>query len=556
MTMHRRGHVGMALLAYAPIGFLLLRERQLDLALLGLLGVLVVEPLPDSDFWLPYLNHRGTSHSLLAALVVGGVIGTLGWVIGDRVTVMLAGSLADLDTVTVGIFAGVFQWTAEQLRALDGRVLASFGFVVGVFGVLVHLLADALTIAGIRPFLPLSRWRLSLSSLRADNPLANDVLLGLGVLVLASVFLVTAPGVGFAGAPADLSPVDVAAGQSANQSSATVEFANQSSNGSTVAIESVTLSQPGYVAIHTGGYATGPAPAESSIIAVSERLDAGTHRNVTVEVSNAPPGNPPGLNQSQLNESQTLAAVTYRDTNGNQRFDFVRSFGENDSAVTANGRIVSDTAHVSVPTPPERTASVTFRNQTLRNNTLVVERARLPEGGFLVAHNASYRRTGDAVTSAVGVTGYLPPGNYTNVSVSLLPGALSSTQVVTIRPSLDTNNNQRYDYIRSGGFQDVAYETTNHSAVITDPALVRVSGLERFTGTQTPSSTPTNTPATTPTLTEGATSARPTATVASTTASQDDVEGSGGFFGSIGPVGIIVILAAVAGIILLLGRRS
>jgi membrane-bound metal-dependent hydrolase YbcI (DUF457 family) len=537
----------MALLAYAPVGFVLLRERQLGLALLGLLGVLFVEPLPDSDFWVPGLSHRGTSHSLLAALVVGGVIGALGWVVGNRVTVLLANVLAGLDTSTVGIFAGLFQWTAEQLRFLDGRMLASFGFAIGTFGVFVHLLADAITVAGIRPLLPLSRWRLSLSSLRADSPLANNVLLGLGVLVLASVFLATAPGVGLVGAPAALSPVDVAAGQSQNASGPAVEFVNQSSNGSTVTVESVTLSQPGYVAIHTSSYADGLVGPNESIIAVSQRLTAGRHHNVTIDITHAPPGNAPGLNRTQLNETGTLVATVYGDTNGNKRLDSVRSFGENDTLVTKNGSVVRDSARVRVPTPPRQTASVVFRNQTLQNGSLTVAKARLPRGGFLVAQNASYRRTGDAVTGAVGVTGYLPPGNYTNVTVSLLPGALNSTQVVTIRPSLDTNDNQRYDYIRSGGFRDVAYETVNRSGVITDPAVVRVPGSERLTQTQTPGSTLAKTATSSPTATESATTTRSTAT----TASQGDVEGSGGLFEGLGLITLLALLAVVAGIILI-----
>ena len=238
------------MLTYAPVGFVLLRERQLGLALLGLIVVLLVEPLPDSDFWVPGLRHRGTSHSLLCALVVGGVIGALGWFIGDRVAVVFADVLASFDTATIGIFAGLFQWAADQLRRLNGDTLATFGFTVGVFGILVHLLADAITVAGIRPLLPVSRWRLSLSSIRSDSTVANTGLFGLGVLV----FLATAPGVGIVGAPAALSPVDVAAGQPQNQSGATVEVANQTSNGSTVTIRRVTLPEGGFVAVHEGGY--------------------------------------------------------------------------------------------------------------------------------------------------------------------------------------------------------------------------------------------------------------------------------------------------------------
>jgi membrane-bound metal-dependent hydrolase YbcI (DUF457 family) len=535
--MHRRGHVGVALLAYAPVGFILLRERQFGLALLGLIGVLLIEPLPDSDFWLPGLSHRGVSHSLLSMLVVGGVLGALGWFIGDRVTVLLAGVLTGLDTATVGIFAGLFQWIAEQLRFLDGRTLAVFGFTIGAFGVFVHLLADALTIAGIRPLLPLSRWRLSLSSLRADSTVANNVLLGLGVLVLAGVFLVTAPGVGLFGAPATLSPVDIAAGQSANTTNATVAFANQTTNGSNVTIESATLPEGGFIAIHSSGYTTGGASATSSVIATSEHLEAGEHTNVTVEVSNAPPGNYPGLNRSRLNSSGPLTAMVHRDTNGNEQMDYVASFGANDTAYSGSeGRPVVDSAGITAPTTKEPIASATFRNQTLQNGTLVVEEARLPDGGFLVAHNESYQRTGDALTSSVGLSGYLPPGNHTNVTVELLPGALNRTQIVTVRVSRDTNSNQRYGYIRSDGFRDVAYTTSNRSGVVTDSATVRVPGPDRLTRTQTPGSTPTKTAASTESST--------------TTVAQGETGGSSGLFDGLGPLLFLALLAVVAGIVL------
>jgi membrane-bound metal-dependent hydrolase YbcI (DUF457 family) len=538
--MYRRGHVGVALLAYAPVGFVLLRERQFGLALLGLIGVLLVEPLPDSDFWLPGLSHRGISHSLLAVLVVGGVIGALGWVIGDRVTVLLASTLTGLDTSTVGIFAGPFQWTAEQLRFLDGRTLATFGSAIGAFGVLVHLLADALTIAGIRPLLPLSRWRLSLSSLRADSTVANNVLLGLGVLALAGVFLATAPGVGLLGAPASLSPVDIAAGQSTNATNttnATVAFANQTTNGTNVTIESATLPEGGFIAIHSSGYTTGGASAQSSVIATSEYLEPGEHTNVTVEVSNAPPGNYPGLNRSRLNSSGPLTAMVHRDTNGNGQMDYVRSFGANDTAYSGSeGPPVADSAGITVPTTTEPAASVTFRNQTLQNGTLVVEEARLPDGGFLVIQNESYQQTGDALTSSVGLSGYLPPGNHTNVAIELLPGALDHTQTVTVRPSRDTNSNQRYDYIRSDGFRDVAYTTSNRSGVVTDSAMVRVPDSERLTQTQTPGSTPAKTAASTES--------------SATTVAQGETGGSSGLFDGLGPLLLLALLAVVVGVIL------
>src|SRR5699024_3289380 len=107
---------------------------------------LLVEPLPDNDMWIPGLDHRGTSHSLFAALVIGAVLGGLGWVVGDQ----LGAALASLDSSIVGPFAGVFEIVGQQLRGLDERALAQFGFVVGVYGIMAHLLGDVITVSGIR----------------------------------------------------------------------------------------------------------------------------------------------------------------------------------------------------------------------------------------------------------------------------------------------------------------------------------------------------------------------------------------------------------------------
>ena len=85
-------------------------------------------------------------------------------------------------------------------------------------------------------------------------------------------------------------------------------------------------------------------------------------------------------------------------------------------------------------------ASVTFTDQQIRNGTLVVEQGRLPQGGFLVAHNQSYQRTGDPMMSAVGLSGYMPLGDHSSVTLDVLPSTLNRSQTVTVRPARDTDN--------------------------------------------------------------------------------------------------------------------
>jgi membrane-bound metal-dependent hydrolase YbcI (DUF457 family) len=665
--MNRKGHVGMTLLVFAPVAYLLVGDGKLLLAVLGWLGIQAVEPLPDQDFHLPFLNHRGLSHSLVAILVIGGVLGAGGWLLGDRVFEWLYALFAAGE--------GLWGWVLDQLPDLSASVLAGIipnippgeivatiqqqagssvsrrgfamsGFFIGAYGVFAHLLGDVITKRGIKPFLPVSGWSLSLSSLRAESPIANSSLFFLGVLAIAVVLVATVPGAVLgAGIPADLSPVGVAGAQdsganngsvqinasqtdrtqvvlesvtlpqngyivaqdgnvSKNQSdttvghtryvrngtfenvaldlnetvdtsklsvtlyndstgdetlnitgngttdtpyrtangtpvrdsvqlgangsenttqsqnatstNATVSFSNQTTNGSTVTVQSVTLSEPGFVTLHTSSYADDFVGPNESMIAVSQRLSAGTHQNVTIDVSNAPPGNAPGLNRSQVNETGTLAVAVYGDANANGRLDSVRSFGENDTIVTNNTSVIHDSASVRVPSPPRQTASLALENQTLQQQpqqrTLVVERARMPDGGFLVALNASYRQSGDPLTSIVGVSDYLSPGNHTNVTLDVRPGTLTRTQVVTVQPARDTNSNQQYDFVGSDGFQDVAYErrTGGQAEIITASAQVRVPGSDRTTQTRTPT-----------------TGVGPT----STTTAQGDVQGSGAPFG-------------------------
>jgi len=153
--MYRRGHWGVSLLVFAPIGFALLWLGRPDLALVGGGAMLWLSTLPDVDHRLPGISHRGPTHTLAFALLVGAV----------------------------GAGAGV-----GLASVLDGgrTTLVAFGFGIGTLGILAHLLADALTPAGV-PFLwPLSGRDFSVYLTRADNTLANYTLLAVGVCATAA----------------------------------------------------------------------------------------------------------------------------------------------------------------------------------------------------------------------------------------------------------------------------------------------------------------------------------------------------------------------------------
>lgn len=159
--MYRAGHLGIGLLVFAPVGVVLVLAGRADLAVLAEATAVALAMLPDYDHRLPFLTHRGITHTVWFALLVGVVLGGLGWVLGGRPA-----------TPT----------TSE---------LAVFGFGVGTLVVLAHLLGDVLTPAGIRPFWPVWDRTFTLALTRADSTVANYglLVLGVGVTALAVVTL-------------------------------------------------------------------------------------------------------------------------------------------------------------------------------------------------------------------------------------------------------------------------------------------------------------------------------------------------------------------------------
>lgn len=163
--MHKTGHIGTALLVYSPIGLALLLAGFDELAVLGGAGMIALATLPDCDHRLPLVSHRGPTHSIPFALAVGAMLGAAGVAFGE--------ALAGVSAATMGAFA----------------------FGIGALAILSHLAADSITPMGIRPLWPLSSRRYTLAVTGAANPLANYVLLGVGVgAVLAAVGIVAALG--------------------------------------------------------------------------------------------------------------------------------------------------------------------------------------------------------------------------------------------------------------------------------------------------------------------------------------------------------------------------
>lgn len=158
-NVYRKGHYGVALLMFAPVGFALLATGRVDLAIVTGGAMLWLAMFPDLDHRVPGIPHRGPTHSLLFAALVGGAFAAVG---------------AALGTVTGGVgSAGV--------GSTDGVPLSVIGFAIGALTIVTHLLGDALTPAGVNFLWPVSARTYTIGLWRADSTIANYGLFVTGV---------------------------------------------------------------------------------------------------------------------------------------------------------------------------------------------------------------------------------------------------------------------------------------------------------------------------------------------------------------------------------------
>lgn len=191
---HRRGHVGLALLAWSPLAARLLSLDRPGLALVGGVVALWLATLPDVDLTVSGLRHRGPTHSiafaLATAIVAGGVtrwsVRRLDWsAVAGRVPEPLAGLAPEP--------------LAGRVSALLGDALAGVAVSPGTLGLVVgaaaavavgsHVLGDALTPAGVELLWPISRENVSVGVVTAGNPLANYGFFACGSLAVVAVLV-------------------------------------------------------------------------------------------------------------------------------------------------------------------------------------------------------------------------------------------------------------------------------------------------------------------------------------------------------------------------------
>ncbi|APX96800.1 DUF7282 domain-containing protein [Natronorubrum daqingense] len=144
---------------------------------------------------------------------------------------------------------------------------------------------------------------------------------------------------------------------------ASITFADQErEDGERVVVDSVDLSEGGFVAIYAGDSVADP----DAVLGVSESLESGEHADVEIDL------------EEPLEDDQTLVAVAHHDTTDDGSFEYAASDGvEDEPYVTPNGAPVLDTALVTVEDvdDPDPEAVLEVSDQTGDGETLVVDEA-------------------------------------------------------------------------------------------------------------------------------------------------------------------------------------
>jgi PGF-CTERM protein len=227
--------------------------------------------------------------------------------------------------------------------------------------------------------------------------------------------------------------------------SASVDFSDQSSDGTTVVVDSVDLSSPGFVAIHDSTLLDGAV--FDSVVGHSEYLEAGHHENVTVTLD------------TRQTDTQSLVAMPHMDTDGDTNYTFVESEGANDGPFTAGGNAVVDSAEVTIE------ASLAYDGQSGDGTTVTIPEVTLQDGGFVTIHDASVTE-GAVFESIRGTSTYLSPGTQENVEIEL-DEPLTENATLVPMAHRDTDGDEAYTFPDSEGENDGPYVAAGGAIVTT-----------------------------------------------------------------------------------------
>lgn len=172
--MYRKGHLGIAGVVAGILPWALPVSLWITLTAV----IITFERVPDKDHAIPLIAHRGYSHTLVGAALVGGCV-----------TATVLGSIVYLTAIDSN--AIIYATTT------NGELLQKLGVIIwvgAVLGFVTHMIGDMITVGtdiyGIKPFAPFSDWECGIQLCKAGSERWNRIFFISGAAVL-SISIVT-----------------------------------------------------------------------------------------------------------------------------------------------------------------------------------------------------------------------------------------------------------------------------------------------------------------------------------------------------------------------------
>ncbi len=179
--MYNKGHIGINMILFSPVLFIMIILEFFVLGIVGLISVIYFASLPDIDLKVKRLKHRGFTHTISFAVLMG--------LISLFIAIFINSIVINIGFIHASLFNLIF--------------IPVYGFFIGFFIVMGHIMGDIITPSGVRIFkkpkyVPnlsiFSDKKYSLNLIKAKNIFANVLFLFVGILftsmsIFVSMFL-------------------------------------------------------------------------------------------------------------------------------------------------------------------------------------------------------------------------------------------------------------------------------------------------------------------------------------------------------------------------------
>ena len=208
-------------------------------------------------------------------------------------------------------------------------------------------------------------------------------------------------------------------------------------NDNTITINSVTMSDAGWVVLHRDN---GDSPMVPEIISVPEPVGVGTTSDIMIELADG----------EEVTDGETLWVMLHTDDGIIETYEFDGTSGLDAPIMDIDDNIVTESFTVEVENMP--VSILTAMDQDLMNNVVIVESINLEQDGYVVVHASNEAGDGPMVPEIISEPVYLEAGMYNNVEVPLTSSAnVEAGDTLWIMLHDDTGEEEVYEFDGENG---------------------------------------------------------------------------------------------------------